>query len=146
MKPIERRHLFISNSSSTKLERSKLDLAWHARLQQIDGVPSMPSEDLSQERRSRCRRAAELAEVCEHVRAAVGADGAAGAIVVGGERVPDALLALRVAPMRRNVIAPALRRHHPVANTAVVAARPRAWCADACLVKMSSSSVHACIL
>jgi len=103
-------------------------------LQQIDSGPSMPSEDLTQERRSRRRRAAALAEVCEHVRAAVGADGA-GAIVVGGERVPDALLALRVAPMRRNVIAPALRRDHPVANTAVVAARPRAWCADACLVK-----------
>ena len=115
----ERRHLFIS--SLTKLERSKLDLAWHARLQQIDGVPSMPSEDLTQERRSRCRRAAELAEVCEHVRAAVGADGD-GAIVVGGERVPDALLAVRVAPVLRNVIAPALRRERPVANAAVVAA------------------------
>jgi hypothetical protein len=42
-----------------------------------------------------------------------------------------------VAPVRRNVVAPALRREHPVANTAVVAARPRAWCAHthACLVK-----------
>ena len=94
----------------------------------------MPSEDLTQERRSRRRRAAALAEVCEHVRAAVGADGA-GAIVVGRERVPDALLALRVAPVRRNVIAPTLRRERPVANAAVVAARPRACCADACIVK-----------
>ena len=133
MKPIERRHLFISNSSPTKLERSKLDLAWHARLQQIDGVPSMPSEDLTQERRSRCRRAAALAEVCEHVRAPVGADGAGAggggrhldAIVVGGECVPDALLALRAAPVQRNVVALAVRRVLPVAKTAVVAARPR---------------------
>jgi hypothetical protein len=49
-----------------------------------------------------------------------------------------------VAPVRRNVIAPALRRDHPVANTAVVAARPRAWCADACLVKICQCACMHC--
>lgn len=100
-----------------------MPLAADRRRRPID--VQMPSEHLTQERRSRRRRAAALTEVCDHVRAVVGADGA-GSIVVagGGERVGDALVALGVAPVRRNVIAPALRRDHPVANTAVVAARP----------------------
>jgi len=98
-----------------------------------EGRRPVRSEGLTQECRSRRRRAAALAEVCEHVRAPVGADGAGAggggrhldAIVVGGERVPDALLALRAAPVQRNVVALAVRRVLPVAKTAVVAARPR---------------------
>ena len=98
-----------------------------------EGRRPVRSEGLTQERRSRRRRAAALAEVCEHVRAPVGADGAGAggggrhldAIVVGGERVPDALLAFRAAPVQRNVVALAVRRVLPVAKTAVVAARPR---------------------
>ena len=73
-----------------------------------EGRRPVRSEGLTQERRSRRRRAAALAEVCEHVRAPVGADGAGAggggrhldAIVVGGECVPDALLALRAAPVQ----------------------------------------------
>jgi hypothetical protein len=45
----------------------------------------------------------------------------------------DAVLALRVAPLHRDVIALAIRRELSVANTAVVAARPRrACCAHTC--------------
>ena len=97
---------------------------------QIDGVDPMPSEDTTQERRLRRRRrcAAALAEVCENVRAAVGDDGAGAAAGRNPCTELDALLALRVAPAHRDVIALALRRELPVANTAVVAARPRAWC------------------
>jgi hypothetical protein len=42
----------------------------------------------------------------------------------------DANLALRVAPLHRDILALAVRRELPVTNTAVVAARPRwPWCA-----------------
>jgi hypothetical protein len=84
----------------------------------------MPSEAPTQERRLRRRRrrwrAALLAEVCENVIAAVGDDGA--------RADHDAVLALRVAPVHRDIIALAVRRQLPVTKTAVVAARPRrAW-------------------
>jgi len=87
----------------------------------------MPSEDTTDERLRRWRRrrrAAALAEVCKNVGAGVGDDGAGAAAGRNGELVLDALLALRVAPARRDVVALALRRELLVANTAVVAARP----------------------
>ena len=83
----------------------------------------MPSQaPTKQERRLRRRRqrAALLAEVCEDIIAAVYDDRARADL--------DAVLALRVAPIHRDVIALAVRRQLPVAKTAVVAARPRrAW-------------------
>jgi hypothetical protein len=68
--------------------------------------------------------AAALAEVEEDVGAAVGVHGRDVDATVGG--VPDALLALWVAPDRREVQALALRRVRQVAETALVAAWPRA--------------------
>jgi hypothetical protein len=89
-------------------------------------------EDTTQQRRLRRRRlrAAGLAEVCENVITAVGDDGAGAHAGTNSCTDLDAVLALRVAPVHRHVIALALRRLLPVASTAVVAARPRrAWCA-----------------
>lgn len=68
--------------------------------------------------------AAALAEVEEDVGAAVGVHGRDVDATVGG--VPDAPLALWVAPDRREVQALALRRVRQVAEAALVAARPRA--------------------
>nr|ACR36627.1 unknown [Zea mays] len=68
--------------------------------------------------------AAALAEVEEDVGAAVGVHGRDVDATVGG--VPDALLALWVAPDRREVQALALRRVRHVAETTLVAAWPRA--------------------
>ena len=82
--------------------------------------------------RRRRRRAALLAEVSEDVIAAVGDDGAVAAAGTNSGTDLDAVLALRVASVHRDVIALAVRRQLPVAKTAVVAARPRrAWFACA---------------
>jgi hypothetical protein len=140
----ERRHLFYF-FSLTKLERSQTRHGTHAC--SSDLRRPTPSEDTTQERglRRRRRRAAVLAEVCENVRAAVDDDGAGAAAGTNPSTDLDALLALRVAPTCRDVLALALRRELLVASTAVVAARPRrAWCGvptHVNLVKMSSS-VH----
>ena len=123
----ERRHLFYFFSDEAREKQTRLGM--HAC--SADRRRPMPSEDTTQERRLRRwrRRAATLAEVCENVRAAVGDDGAGAAAGRNPCTELDALLALRVAPAHRDVIALALRRELLVANTAVVAARPRAWCA-----------------
>ena len=92
----------------------------------MDACSRLASEATTQERRLRGGGACSvIVEVCEDVIAAVGDDGAMAAVGMNPCTDLDANLALRLAPLHRDILALAVRRELPVTNTAVVAARPR---------------------
>lgn len=116
--------LLISETAHTKRRRACLDLE-----QDADGTPkrklfirAFRSDDRPKLRIiigiGRTTGAAALAEVDDHV-IALGNEGSG--VAVPGH---DALLARRVVPARRLVLALAYRRHRPGAYAALVAARP----------------------
>jgi len=82
----------------------------------MDACSRLASEATTQERRLRGGGA------CSVI---VGDDGAMAAVGMNPCTDLDANLALRVAPLHRDILALAVRRELPVTNTAVVAARPR---------------------